>query len=239
MKADINNLVELIISLYIGVGVFFLNISHYYSTISNNYLNLNVYSYPIYNAIFNAYFFSLSIFLTSFIFLVYTKVYFLINTIKYTLCYFTIILTLLLISIYYSGFFSFINLGFIFIISIIVSFSIYIKNNDFVHIQSINQKFISNKKRDYEVIKLYHTETLQSINLIVTSILLFITGVVVVGILPNIKIIDTNSYYGNMLAILLWTLWCIYYIIGLWFGIISQLYRRLDSIKNIIINDVQ
>lgn len=122
------------------------------------------------------------------------------------------------------------NLLYLFILDIIVGFTIYIKYKGEIEFKNFERISEIHK---IEFLKLWHNEILQYIKLLTNTVLIIITGGLIAALAPQISSYqgDPSQSTGMFLLILTHILLVIYYIIGVWFGIMGKLFGRLSKIR--------
>lgn len=84
-----------------------------------------------------------------------------------------------------------------------------------------------------EVLKMEHREFLQYINLVVWSNVVIFTGAVITSLIPRFTYLQGTTTQRIALGLILanYAILVIYFVVGVWFGIIGQLLARLETIR--------
>lgn len=225
-----NNFVEILISLYAGGGIcVFL----YLHSIAGRYLKIFEREYPVFSIndvlLGSAKWGPFISFILFFFLLHYKK-----SEFKKPKIISLLVVTLLSIFVlegfFIENVFNAWNLLYLFILDIIVGFIIYIKYNGEIEFKKFDKIPDINK---IEFLKLWHTETIQYLKLLTNTVIIVLIGGLVTAFAPQFPYYqrEASQSTGLYLLILNHLILVIYYLIGVWFGILGQLFGRSSKIR--------
>lgn len=221
---------EVLISLYAGMGICVFLFLH---AIAGIYLKIFEMEYPVFSlndALFGSARWGPFISMIIFFFLQYYKKPEFKKPERISLLIVSFLSIFVLEGFFFENVFNAWNFLYLFFLDIIVGFTIYIKYNGEIEFKKFERISEIHK---IEFLKLWHNETLQYVNLLAHTVLILITGGLIAAFAPQMSFYqrDPSQSTGLFLLILNHVLLVIYYIMGVWFGIMAQLFGRLSKIR--------
>lgn len=221
---------ELCISIYCGMGIFTFFILHSFASIYLRILDVVYYNYSLNKALSASVKWGSIILFISYVLLLYFRKFAIRMPVLVSL-----IIIIVISLIFIDGFlieeaFNAWNFIYVFILDIIVGFTIYIRYSGLSELARVQHISDENK---VEFLKLWHNEVLQHISILSHTIIIIITGGLITALAPQMPYFqrDPEDAYGVFLLIFNHAVLLIYYLVGVWFGILGQFIGRLPKIR--------
>lgn len=225
-----NNFGEVLISLYAGGGICWFLISHYIAGIYLKIFEMEYHVFSFNDLLLGSARWGPFISMIIFFFLLRCKKSEFKKPVEISLLILLLLSIFVLEGYFVENVFNAWNLLYLFLLEIIVGVTIYIRYNGEIEFKNFERISEIHK---IEFLKLWHKEMLQYVNLLTHTVLIIITGGLIAAFAPQMSFYqrEPSQSTGLFLLILDHVLLVIYYIIGIWFGIMAQLFGRLSKIR--------
>lgn len=225
-----NSLGEVLISLYAGIGICVFLFLHNISGIYLKIFEMEYHVFSFNDALLGSARWGPFISMIVFFFLLHYKKSEFKKPERISLLIVSLLSIFVLEGFFFENVFNAWNFLYLFILDIIVGFIIYIKYNGEIEFKNFERISEIHK---IEFLKLWHNEILRYVNLLTNTVLIIITGGLIAAFAPQMSFYqrDPSQSTGLFLLIFNHILLVIYYIIGVWFGIIGQFVGRLSKIR--------
>jgi len=225
-----NNFGEILISLYAGAGICWFLFLHYISAIYLKIFELEYHVFSFNDALLGSVRWGPFISMIVFFFLLHYKKPEYKKPGEISLLIVFLLSIFVLEGFFFEDVFNAWNLLYLFILDIIVGFTIYIRYNGEIEFKNFDR---ISELHKIEFLKLWHNEILEYVKLLTNTVLILITGGLIAAFAPQFPFLsrDPSQSTGLFLLMSNHILLVIYYIIGVWFGIMGRLFGRLSKIR--------
>jgi len=224
-----NNLAELMIALYAALGIGLFLTVHSLSSDFLSVIGIMVYQFDLNQALVFAFLLGTIIFSSHFWAMIMFKPY-CIKHVYFIPMLFFCVFGLIALAIVPAAL-NVWNIIYIFVADCImgISYQIYTNENE---AQTPSEFDFATTESKLQALEMEHRELLQHINLILWGTAIALTGLVVAGFVPLITTYKSLPQQEALRGLLFTSaVLIIYFMLGLWFGILNQLFKKLRSLR--------